>query len=781
MKKFVNRIEELNYLKKSCETIAGRKLIIIYGNTGLGKSELVKRFLCDFKEYPAVKVPISGKSEFKSGHYIKKIKEKSNTPINNVSFKNNENDYILKQYKTKFALKVLFNIIEVIPILKDFFQICSKSYKEYCEMKDSLKHSSSKKELIELEEYLRYLYKETPFILNIENIQSMDELSWNTLYDILCEIDSFSLIFEYTLNDENINLQLKEVIEKYSSIINPEDIHTYEIVKLDNKHVLSIDDALSPDFKQHLEKELGNWSGNLKEIENYIILKRYAHKPIITNNMHVIISLLEEEPLKWMMRIYTAPDELPLSLLKRLGLSEKHYNKLLGDRLIKSEDGKVSTDHDTICDVLKDERYTNLKKSSLEYWASYYKDRYSAERSSNDLYNLIYFIVLLDDINELNKILGIINHNIKVAAEPKEYLKRIERLYYENIIKSPNNIATDELLFWLVEIYQNLGDYKKAYSLLNNVSNTNIARFKVLKALLLYQAGFQENAVEFCTELIESNTIDAHMELFLRIIRLDSYYTLEQYKKTNSEYYYIERHSEKFEKYLEYGFFLRNAELVKTPSEAISDFKKSIAHFEKFNAKKQAISSRINLAVAYGLLGEFDKACTQLDIAYSKKEEFIGLYDMILNNQAVLLHYKGISRKTKDKLLLAQKYASYDFNKLAICNNLLVYNIRTGTVDDMLVEDILALIKNRTFKNKRIICFSYINLYKYYQNRNENLASKYYDKIFESTPVPYYISEWLSKPTLSPDDPEYYRTRVGWPLNYLNEWSIEYDSSLMHF
>ena len=104
MKKFVNRIVELNYLKENCETISGRQLIVIYGNSGWGKSELVKRFLCQFKKYPAVKVPISGKSEFELGHYMKKIKEKSNAPINNVHFKHNENDYIMKQ-KDEVAFK----------------------------------------------------------------------------------------------------------------------------------------------------------------------------------------------------------------------------------------------------------------------------------------------------------------------------------------------------------------------------------------------------------------------------------------------------------------------------------------------------------------------------------------------------------------------------------------------------------------------------------------------------------------------------------------------------
>ena len=154
---------------------------------------------------------------------------------------------------------------------------------------------------------------------------------------------------------------------------------------------------------------------------------------------------------------------------------------------------------------------------------------------------------------------------------------------------------------------------------------------------------------------------------------------------------------------------------------------------------------------------------------------------MILNNQATILQYKGKLVGITDKLLLAKKYAFYDFNKLAICINLLVYNIRTGKEDNMLVKDILSLIENRTFKNKRIVCYAYINLYNYYKDKNAKLALDYYNKIFEFEPLPYYIYEWISEPRLLPDDPEYYRTRIRWPINFLNEWSIEFDSSLMHF
>ena len=59
MIKFINRKKELETFKETFKEISGKNLVIIYGNTGVGKSELVKQFLLNYRKYPAIKVPIS--------------------------------------------------------------------------------------------------------------------------------------------------------------------------------------------------------------------------------------------------------------------------------------------------------------------------------------------------------------------------------------------------------------------------------------------------------------------------------------------------------------------------------------------------------------------------------------------------------------------------------------------------------------------------------------------------------------------------------------------------
>lgn len=101
----------------------------------------------------------------------------------------------------------------------------------------------------------------------------------------------------------------------------------------------------------------------------------------------------------------------------------------------------------------------------------------------------------------------------------------MKKSIYQIHFRIQNTRAEEILLFWLSELYQNIGNYKKAYTFLTYVQNTNSNKFIVMKALLLYQAGFQENAANYCNDILSNNFVDLHTDLFLRIIRLEAYYT----------------------------------------------------------------------------------------------------------------------------------------------------------------------------------------------------------------------------------------------------------------
>lgn len=263
MIRFVNRNKEFQIFEACLENITGKNLIILYGNIGVGKSELARQFLLGYHKYPAIKVSISHKNEFESGYYLGKILEYSNKPINEIEFGLTEQKYLLKKNKISFPVKILYNIAKVLPILKDILEVISSSYREYQNAKQFFTNFSSRQNIIQIEDYLTELYKNRPFILNIENIQTIDEISWNSLYNILEKSPNFSLILEYTSSTEH-NMDISTIIQKYRNIIIEQNIKIIEIKQLGNTHVMDIDRTLSISQKKELEEQLSRWNGNLK-------------------------------------------------------------------------------------------------------------------------------------------------------------------------------------------------------------------------------------------------------------------------------------------------------------------------------------------------------------------------------------------------------------------------------------------------------------------------------------------------------------------------------------
>lgn len=153
---FINRKDERDLFKKYLEKIQGKNLIIVYGDMGVGKSELVKQILLSYRKYPAIKVKISHKNEFEAGYYLGKIKSYSEHPINGIKFNFDSNHYLIKSKHFLLLKKMLFSILEEIPYLSAIFKIVNKTFKEYLNIKEALSEPSSKNNSILMEKYLNY-------------------------------------------------------------------------------------------------------------------------------------------------------------------------------------------------------------------------------------------------------------------------------------------------------------------------------------------------------------------------------------------------------------------------------------------------------------------------------------------------------------------------------------------------------------------------------------------------------------------------------------------------
>ena len=83
------------------------------------------------------------------------------------------------------------------------------------------------------------------------------------------------------------------------------------------------------------------------------------------------------------------------------------------------------------------------------------------------------------------------------STNAKKYINEIEKHVYKGIV---TNSIPDELLFWLIELYQGIRDYKKALIILNNLkgkknNNNTIDKINAYDAILTYQNGHHEHVL----------------------------------------------------------------------------------------------------------------------------------------------------------------------------------------------------------------------------------------------------------------------------------------------
>lgn len=368
------------------------------------------------------------------------------------------------------------------------------------------------------------------------------------------------------------------------------------------------------------------------------------------------------------------------------------------------------------------------------------------------------------------------------STNAKKYINEIEKHVYKGIV---TNSIPDELLFWLIELYQGIRDYKKALIILNNLkgkknNDNTIDKINAYDAILTYQNGHHEAAIKKCKqELAFTNSKEC--KLIYLMIQITSYYSMGEKEKAKQMYMNIIKNKKEYLHLFEYGFVLRNSELFNSYYDIINDLEESIAHFSKYGADRQIYSSKNTLAVHYALVGNNQKGIDILKEILKNKDQFLGMEDTLYNNLAVIKMLAGENDGVLDYLSFAKKYADDDYAQLAINNNILAYNNINNKKDYTLINEIESIIKNRTFKSIRIIQFCYINIMLFYKDTNKNAYEEYYSKLKQLGKLEDYMYKWTEGKKVSKKNKDYYRSKLCCPINFLSEWSIEIDNNHMKF
>lgn len=359
----------------------------------------------------------------------------------------------------------------------------------------------------------------------------------------------------------------------------------------------------------------------------------------------------------------------------------------------------------------------------------------------------------------------------------------------DKLLINPNNDArlkTSQINFWLVELYLSLGASDQALPLIDSLQ-TSLYTKNVLKGIVYEQIGKQTDAITLVnTALLDLNAVtNPNYELALRLIRLVSLYDIGLYENAKNEFFKL-YNEEKYIELVEYGFLLRNAELIFSYEDSLPYYQESIKLFEKFGAVQQTAFSRIAYGVHLAILGKLELADIEFNAAGVELSGTVSESSTLLNNQAVVLLFKKqLGEETEELLRYALINAESDFSRVTILINYMVLmdwreNDEEVEKTILLIEDVL---KKPLFANKEIIRYAYFDIYKYYQRKFEIEACVLYlNKIselgLEETPIWKF---WLYDESIPLNDEEFFRSTIDRAISYLTHWNMDFDSKLMRY
>jgi hypothetical protein len=187
-----------------------------------------------------------------------------------------------------------------------------------------------------------------------------------------------------------------------------------------------------------------------------------------------------------------------------------------------------------------------------------------------------------------------------------------------------------------------------------------------------------------------------------------------------------------YQNYLEYGYFLRNSEIVLPIEDSIKAAEESVRFFDLKQMNIQVGHSKITTSMLYSWMGDLNKGQSELDDAESLLLGKTLERHIIFNNKAAICLYKGnYTPEVEDYLNEARSTALSPFEKLAIYINMLVFYKKSGIIDKR--ESLISLILSTIELEKDMVMhrLAYCHLAWNYSDYNIELNNYYAAKAAE--------------------------------------------------
>jgi tetratricopeptide (TPR) repeat protein len=695
---FVNRVSELRILTSDISARHQRNTIVfLQGVSGVGKSAFTRRLLQGLQTEFRAKVEILA-GNHTDGYYIGQIARtldlvaRLEGNIDLVSFLRSVTNRDIRQRYESLLLSTQFDF-DSLPANRSLATVLQHRADDGRLSIEALFRVSLAEATLMLADYVKYLLSNQRTVLNIENIQTIDYASLQLLEEILSQQGGHYFILEYTLDKPGLHdiSALEDVARRTGCSVRREKLDKLpfgDVVKLiSDKQVISL-----------LESVYIHNNGNLRQLQDLEVILHSTYPaqagPLdlqTRNPTRARIEALNRSSIFLLCGIVAHKGAVHLDILRGLldvalrqhGILvdlEETLEDLSTHQFIVVRDLRAAVSHDSITDVVSTtssfQKYISV---ALKAWISVYEEIYESGTfeaiTKNEVIFSLFYFYLAADITRLLLLIQQIKQLALGSLFPKTMLNLLEKLREALRTRYDTDPRTlDIVTLALLDIYYSLGLFEEGFEVLSEVQESSLRR-NLYHAALLDRLDRHHEAIHLIEHLVENNKGEnLSYELSLKLILMTSYRSLNRYSECLAIFQGVIEKSVDYSSVLEYGYFLRNSEMVLSFRASIESLKKSVEFFSSRRDSTAEAHSRISLGMRYATLGDLDLAQVELDTASRILDGNTMERHVILNNKAAVYLYFSPPNWQEALELLTQgmRTVTTSFDRITIYNNMAI-------------------------------------------------------------------------------------------------------------
>ncbi|MBS1528001.1 MAG: hypothetical protein JST19_20310 [Bacteroidetes bacterium] len=759
---FVNRKKDIAFVLEQLKGMADHsKILLIKGGSGIGKSAFAQKVMDEQYSRESIKVHVEDVgTRLADGKMIEKVAlelnhaaRKSDQIRSFEYFFNNSEGGLLKK-RTANLVKNAFT--DAIPVFGKALGVSTDLISKSGSFNADLLFNSGITELILiLSSYIEYVLTNAPLIVNIENIQIIDYTSLDLLGQLIEKIKPTLFLLEYTTNS---TIKINEERLSQSLKTDKAIVQTLELQKLSFEDYLQIITSKGIDRKNLdaiLRYTYVKYNGDLRNLTDTQVLLG------VDERVNDIISAIESDtynPQRFNINSLQENDKFLLTAIVAhngtadigqlleivLSVNISHLlidvdlaiERLTDQQLIEKKETNVSIKHDSISkEILSGKDYVRFLFVANKIWGDYYDDLLlRADFGKYTREHILFYLFRARLYYAPEKCLDILKEvkaYVVNAIRPDTIIGFLESLETDLAESLKSNVT--DVYYQFASIYYEAGLFDKAFRLINNIDDDS-ERKKIYQAALLNRLDQHQEAITFIEKTLRKG-VSKRSELCLKLFLLISNRSLSNMKRCEQIFDDIERDNQN-RSYLEYGFFLRNSEIILPLQPSIIAARESVTFFEEKKLHVQVAHSKITLAMLCAWQASLDEA----NILLSEAEQLLFGKTMerhiIFNNKAAIALYQGNFDETCEKWLQqARMTALTPFDKLSIYINMLILYTKTLRIDrcDAVINNILKIVESEPDLIMKRLCFYHIawcyknynpELFLYYQVMAQDIHHK---------------------------------------------------------